>query len=138
MARYRISRRETLLHGSIFIPGGSELPDGIFNQKQIDEHIRTGFLVEIKSDKDNEKRDLGVPTGAIPLKTEIKDDGRVLRMSDPSKAKQPTRGKWAADPADLKTLTLEDLNLRIAGIDHEVEPFETKEEAIAHLSQDFR
>lgn len=138
MTKYRISNRETLLHGGTIIPAGSPLPAGIFNQKQIDEHVRTGFLVAIGSERDNNKRDVGVALGTVPLRTNITDDNRVLRATDPNAPKTSKKGRWAFDPNQLKPLTLEELNLKIAGIDHNIAPFDTEAEAIAQLSQDFR
>lgn len=48
-----------------------------------------------------------------------------------------TKTPWIHDPEDLKDYDLDTLNATIHDSDSSVEPYETLEEAIAHLSMDF-
>ena len=54
------------------------------------------------------------------------------------KPKKKTTSPWQFDPAKLKKLDVEKLNLMIADIDSEVGPFETRDEALAQLTKDFQ
>lgn len=44
---------------------------------------------------------------------------------------------WIRDPTELEGLSLEELNIQILAVDDTIEPFETQEEAVAWLSQDY-
>lgn len=142
MARYRISRRETLVHGDVILEGGSLLPSNIgWDQKRIDQEVARGFLVRVNDPTDNPLRDVGSDPESKAIPAETDDDLRELRTTDPVDAKgnrNKAAGAWSFNPKDLKALPLEVLNQRILEIDHTIEPFQTKEEAIAQLSQDFR
>lgn len=48
-----------------------------------------------------------------------------------------TPSPWTLDPADLAGKDLDELNVIVLDIDQRVEPFDTVEEAIFWLSQDF-
>ena len=48
-----------------------------------------------------------------------------------------SKGKWTFDPDDLKNDSLEDLNVKILERDANKAPYETREEAIALLTQDY-
>ncbi len=77
------------------------------------DHFKNGYIeeyVERSFDPDN-------PEGGKPLHNQ---------------------GKWNRDPALLQQKSLEKLNILISEIDPAVAPFETREEAVAHLTQDFR
>lgn len=64
------------------------------------------------------------------------DRRRIVRVEvfAPPQEKQPAAGPWILDPKKLQRLSLEALNLKVAAIDPTMEPFETREEAIAQLS----
>lgn len=52
------------------------------------------------------------------------------------KASQRTVSRWKHTPESLANKSLTDLNVLIAEIDASIDPFETREEAIAQLSKD--
>lgn len=70
-------------------------------------------------------------------------EGGVTMTSTPQ-APPPNNGtgaaisKWVLDPATLTGKKVEDLNVMILERDPTVKPFETVEEAVAFLSQDFQ
>lgn len=77
---------------------------------------------------------------------EVKSEGGVeVSMTDASPAKADDKpeghgqaiSKWSIDPASLTSKTLDELNVMILERDEKIEPFETPEEAVAFLSQDF-
>lgn len=71
-------------------------------------------------------------------------NGTVISRDAPARPKQgteaqpPRGGKWNQDPEKLKSLDIKQLNLRVQEIDPTAPQFETVEEAIAQLSQNFR
>lgn len=65
-------------------------------------------------------------------------------VAEPEETPAPEKKKgwiapsaWIRDPAELEGLSLEELNIQILAVDDTIEPFETSEEAIAWLSQDY-
>lgn len=49
----------------------------------------------------------------------------------------PPKSKWSFDPEGIRGTPVERLNARIKALDPEAPAFETTEEAVAFLSQDF-
>jgi len=125
------------------LKGGSILSDElvkIIGPKNVEDHVRNGLLIPLGSERDTEQNDTGVDPNLKPIKSEVTDDGRTLRTFDKPgtpKPQQP-KGRWNYDPKFLKGKSLEDLNRHVIEIDHTIVPFQTKEEAIAQLSTDFR
>lgn len=105
---------------SVMTPNGTHLlPDteiidahGISKQA-LEDHLKNGFVYSPGSDA-------VVPsTPVVPLPN-------------------TSAGKWDMNPAQLQGKTIEQLNLLVLERDSTQKPFETAEEAIAHLSQDFK
>jgi hypothetical protein len=112
----------------------------------IDEWLRDGTVVEVNTGDDvddaevrTRPRSPAVPSKEIELKGS-QGKGDLLAPPDPRTGAPHGRaeGKWAYDPDSLVGQSLTQLNSLVAGIDSSVPPFDTKEEAIAQLSQDFR
>ncbi len=53
-------------------------------------------------------------------------------------ASQPVSSKWIINPALLHAKDLNQLNVMIRERDPSIQPFETREEAIAFISQDYK
>ena len=102
--------RSVLMSNGIALPPGAEVPEGEFTADRIEALLRKGFLVD----------------GDAP---EIEEqEGRGLDV---------TPSKWSLNPADLEGKDLDELNVMVLERDETVDPFETVEEAVAWLSQDF-
>ncbi len=92
----------------IVYEAGAEITTDMIEEKEIKSHIEAGFINDTRS--------------APPL--------------NPT-AQAPSPSKYLLNPANLRGKSLQELNLLVKGKDVSVEPFETVEEAIAHLSADY-
>lgn len=89
-----------------------------------------------------------------PIDVQLFDKDRICRLLasgfieeyEPAKQEPPKRegrtgkvtpGPWMCDPDMLEPFTLEELNVMVLERDPNMEPFETREEAITQLSEDF-
>lgn len=97
----------------VLIKDGTEITEDMLPQEEIDSYLKAGFLIDTRS--------------APPVLTPQKPDKKDFK---------PT-SKWLFNPEDLEGNTLQELNLLIKERDASVDPYETTEEAIAHLSQDY-
>jgi len=144
MPTYRIGQRESVMHdGHQFIEGEILPSDLGLSPAWIEEAVERGVIVEVGGTRDRKGQDFGTDPETIPVPTDITDDGRVLRMKEGRpQGKLPQgklpQGKWMTPAKDLMGKSLGDLNLMVARIDHNIPAFETKDEAIAQLSQDLR
>lgn len=109
---YRVSdSRGVILPTGRAVGPGTPIDPGMFRPDALERLVAAGFVVR------GDRR-------AEPAVRE----GRSVRV---------TPSKWTVDPADVEGWSLDQLNVRIKEIDERVEPFETVEEAVAWLSQDF-
>ncbi len=74
----------------------------------------------------NSKRTVQVPLGGVD------SEGKPTKVE-----KVEVASRFAFDPDGLRGLDLDQLNVMIAERDPSVEPYESVEEATAHLSQDW-
>ena len=134
---------------------------------KVEEHLRSGFLLApsqpsdpfatapgvtvneqsairpdqmIRTGEGNKQRGVRTAAGSLDLGNNAVTVDNA--MSDPNAAKQPsqpvsTEGRWTLNPSALEGKSLDELNVMVAERDSSIEPFETSEEAIAHLSQDY-
>jgi len=89
---------------------GDEIPASM-PAKIVAEHVASGFAEAIDGD-------------------------RAPRAARGQRTRSP-KGKWDFDPATLSYKTIDELNIMVFERDDTVEPFDTVEEAIYHLSQNF-
>lgn len=110
---YRVTKNRGCLAptGTYYAPGQG-IDKGEFDQARIDRLVETGFL---------ETYDPDAPPPPPP-------EGRPVRTI-PS--------IWTVDPAGIRGLGVDQLNIMILERDPSIEPFETAEEAAAWLSQDY-
>lgn len=59
-------------------------------------------------------------------------------VPEPEPEREGTWSVWTLDPATLQKTSLEALNMKVKELDPKVKPFETREEAIAQLSADWK
>lgn len=140
-------------NGITIYRAGEMLPAKDFNKKQIDEHLRSGYIEEAKeATADTGVQGLAPGQVAMPplpgLDSSDKDKARtdgikvnnsgagITTTSTPPEIKQD-KSLWVFDPQSLAGKTLDQLNTLVKETDPKVEPFTTVEEAIAFLSQDF-
>lgn len=108
------------LRFALSAPGINVLPGGIVDVQLVSddilrEWITYGWIVETIVD-------------------DVPEDLKVVEeVEDPV-----ARGPWRHNPDDLEGKSLDDLNIMVQEIDEDVEPFETVEEAIFFLSQDYQ
>jgi hypothetical protein len=69
----------------------------------------------------------------------VTSEGWSEGSTEPGKKGTVNKSRWSIDPATLRGMTLEQLNVMVAERDEkgEIKAFTTIEEAIAFLSQDF-
>lgn len=73
------------------------------------------------------------------VKTIIDDVPEDLRQAEPEPEPEPVaRGPWRHNPDHLEGKSLDELNIMVQEQDEDIEPFETVEEAIFFLSQDYQ
>lgn len=73
------------------------------------------------------------------VETVVEDVPEDLRHAEPEpEPEAPARGPWRHNPDDLEGKSLDDLNIMVQELDESIEPFETEEEAIFFLSQDYQ
>lgn len=117
--QYRVSENAGCLtpSGKHLAPG-SQVDPSDFSAPRLEQLIRAGFIVEV---------------GDEPKQESAADE------APPAPAKPPTTvpSRWALDPDGLRGMDVDDLNVMILEIDQDVDPFETAEEAIAWLTQDY-
>lgn len=108
-----------LIEGRIF--SAAQLEKAGWPADRVAEGIKAGHLIELSE-----------AAVANLLGADIPEDS--------SGAPGPTAGNgpWNYNPAALKDKSLEELNALVLGISSSVSPFETPEEAIAHLSSNFK
>jgi hypothetical protein len=117
---------------------GDVIPSGLLSAKQIQEHLKSGFLQasrpaaralsleEIASVASDEDFVENAP-GSSPV-AGISESGNPVAVNS----------RWDLDPDGLRGMTLDQLNVMILERDDSVEPLETVEEAVEWLSQDFK
>jgi len=143
--KYRIAQGCTILmhNGTTSVPAraGTVVTSSDFrSQKSFQSHVKTGHLIPINRDEgDVADRgytdasspgvDIGKPLPAAE-NTEIETHGRSTERT------KHAVSRWVLDPAGLKDLSVEKLNAMIAERGSE-EVYETVEEAVAYLSQDY-
>ncbi len=112
--RVRKDRGSLSPSGKYYAPGAA-IKVGDFGQEHVDHLVEAGYL---------ESYAVAPPAPPAPPKRE----GRPVRTI-PS--------IWVTDPAGIRGMGVDELNIMILERDDSVEPFETAEEAIAWLSQDY-
>lgn len=142
---YKVAPRcNVILKDRTILRPGQIVPDGAIPKKALEEHVRNGFL--LPSDKEADSgRVPGVSTNPpVSSRDGVEDQIVSGQGSDPESPRitsRPTAGadksQWTLDPDTLKDKSLDDLNVMVLERDSSVEPFETEEEAIAYLSQDY-
>lgn len=133
--------------GSMVFKPGMQVPVGGkhgLTQKMINEHLRAGYLRAVAGKAPEMARD-DVPgvekdKPVIPMESDgeraLKPEGADEGMPDkPEPVKLSS--KWAMDPDVLEQMNLEQLNVMVLERDESVPLFETKEEAVGWLSQDY-
>lgn len=134
--------------------GGTVIPNGLLTEAMIKEHLASGYLSVLRS-----------PKSVVPTLAEVRAAGYseeaaksivadaeaaageelvefapgvedVPGMSDTGKPVK-VASKWALDPDALRGVELDQLNVMIIERDAEQQPFDSVEEAIAWLSQDY-
>ena len=102
------------------IPVGAKIPKDLFSEEQLARLLKAGDVTTLEAEQDK----LDKKFGAKPF-------NGVVTFPD-----------WAFDPETLKNDSLDVLNLKIAGraqeLAQEVEPFETREDAIVFMTADFK
>ena len=102
------------------IPVGAKIPKDLFDEAQLARLLKAGDVTTLEA----EQAKLDEKFGTTPF------NGVV------------TTPDWAFDPETLKNDSLDVLNLKIAGraqeLAREVEPFESREDAILFMSTDFK
>lgn len=120
---------------------GDILPQGLLTKKQAEAHISAGYLQVIGSADQGPKQVLPGVKGDVSLPGEVD-------LGNPTPKKRSTRKKktapievkslWDLNPEGLRSMSLEALNVAICEKDDTLPEFETKDEAIAWLSQDYK
>lgn len=130
---------------------GQVIPKGVLSPEQIKEHLRSGFLRTVSSTVDR------LPTLEEIMKAGYGEDSAKKLQAElaqkeaedapgmqPESALSPEGkpipvhfGKWDLDPEKLQGLDLDQLNVMVLERDPSIEEFQTVEEAIEWLSQDF-
>lgn len=141
------------------LTAGAVVPDGALTKKQIEEHVNSGFLeptvtrqsfendtlvenapgmvppTPIKTEDEVESYDdRAIRVSGRPIKTEMRP-AKSLKVS--ANAPVSKSSPWILNPAGLEGKSLEELNVMVLERSKTIAAFETKEEAIAQLSQDF-
>lgn len=149
MVKLRVSRRAAFMHKGHLFSAGTILSKAVMAEiptENIGSFLKSGHLVEVGGDFDSEEDDMGAKTETPPIPAEItqgkKGDktARDLHLGDAKGERILPVGKWDYDPSDpvIQKMTLEELNRLVIEKDGDMEPFESKEEALAQLSADFR
>lgn len=142
-------------HGRRLLRAGQELPDNLTKQ-QINELLGSRHIFPVGSsvEIDRKTKDLTPPGVQPPLPVPSDNDltkpsprDRIIitqpgdvqtRVSPkPVVAAKSQKSPWVLDPTLLKGKSLDDLNVMLLERDDQAEVFDTPEEAIAFLSQDF-
>lgn len=145
--------------GSIICPkgkiykAGSAIPQGVLTAEQVREHIRSGYLEVVRSTKDViPSIDEVVAAGysrshAEKIVEEVAERYGEKPVEHPpgvepdlgitDEGKPVVHPRWSFDPDGLRGHDLDTLNVMILERDGDVDPFESVEEAVAWLSQDY-
>lgn len=110
--KYTVSPGHSVLHKSSMYTERMALPDAVIDdlgEEQIQGLLKTGHLSAFDMSLNAPPEPIGAP-----------------------------RGKWFHNPKELNGKDLKKLNLMVAAVDPTVEPFDTVEEAIAQLSEDWK
>ncbi len=158
--RYRVRQGVSILDKSRLYRGGEFIPDGRLTFEQAEEKVRNGFLEIVNDDapelpnKITDKhpgtenqipfrvKDSGVIEtherhgSPISVRTQAGTKENVSPPPQQSMARQVV-SPWTFNPALLQHKALPELNVMIRDKDGSVAPFETSQEAIAWLSQDY-
>lgn len=111
---------------SVLIGSDQKLPGSILNipnEAEAKNLIKSGFVHE---------------PGKLHKKTEVPALGVEESGSLTTTTKNTAKTPWSTNPAELSETSLEDLNIMILERDPTIAPFETREEAVAQLTMDFK
>lgn len=113
---YRVSKKRgcTSPKGVYFAPG-AEIEEGDFGHDRIKQLTAAGFLEAY----------------------DPKPDTPTSRAERPGRKGRVTPSIWNLDPAGLRGMSVEQLNVMVLERDAKVTPFETIEEAVWWLTQDY-
>jgi len=119
--------------GKLFV-GGEVIPSGVLSSKQIQQHMKNGFLDVIKGsvatlsveEIEAELGGDGLPPG-VEAATSMGENGKPVKIAS----------KWNLDPDGLRGMSLDQLNVMIMERDDSIGLLDTEEEAIALLSEDY-
>ena len=103
--------------------GGEVIPAGVLSKGEIEEHVKSGFLQVIRG---RQTHDDAPPPGHEPLPG-IGEDGKPAKVAS----------LWAFDPDGLRARSLDTLNVMVMERDEKIDAFDTVDEAIGWLSQDY-
>ena len=113
---YRVAKdRGCQTPKGVYISPGTAIEVGDFGQDRVNRLVEKGYLESYLPE-------------VVQLPAPKKREGRPVRTI-PS--------IWVNDPAGIRGMDVDALNIMILERDDSVEPFDTAEEAIAWLSQDF-
>lgn len=132
----------------VLFRAGSQVPVDQFKKQDLEGHVKSGFLLP----QGSEIQPGELPPGVVdpgPLsssdKARVTTTGRqepsVQIQTSPSPRRVEAKSDpspWTIDPASLKNKDLDQLNAMVQERDSEVPAFETEQEALAHLTQDFK
>lgn len=137
---------------------GELIPEGLFPQATIKEHLASGYCEPVNVGTPPEQ---DIPTDNVPgvqpapiIPSGTRDTSpsapvelvttapggvtsSVQIKKDPVPEVKTPLSIWNLDPEQLKGKSLDELNVMILERDDTIDPFDTLEEAVAQLSQDF-
>lgn len=123
---------------NVLYRSGQIVPGGVFSDQQVKAHLASGYLrvvpgsapvASVESKPEPEEGAVENPPGLDPTPS-------VGSSGDLAPAPK-IASRWVLDPDALKGMTLDQLNVMVVERDESIEPFDTVEEAIEWLSQDF-
>lgn len=120
----RVAKKRAVQAGGKILPEGTVIEEGSLPADFVARLLEHGFLEQDLDD-------------AVVIEPEEGDEDPIVKQRAAGRV-SPT--PWDFDPADLEGVPLEQLNVLISErwVDQlvEFEPFDTVEEAVAHLCQD--
>ena len=155
MSKFVVSPKCSVLFRGKIYTKGMEIPGLPPHSRK--EHLESGFMVE-EGSREQAAAVYAPPPGTtapIPIgeqgtdgdakPIEIEQPKSAFTKEEPEKVSTPVEDKiegkkgsvWILDPDGLRSKSLEELNVMVIERQPELEPFETYQEAVAWLSQDY-